>query len=98
MTVQEAIKILRTEHVGDSEEMELAKYQAALALEKQIPKKPAYVDTRFRNHGRRIADGVSLSKCYKCPNCNLHIFHVFDSDVHCKHCGQALDWGEEAAG
>ena len=67
---------------------------AVEALEKQIPKKPTYVDTRFRNHGRNIADGSSLSECYKCPNCNLHIFHVFDSEVYCKHCGQALDWGD----
>lgn len=65
---------------------------AAEALEKQIPKKPIYVDTRFRNHGRRIADGSSLDKCYKCPNCDLHIFHVFDSEEHCKYCGQKLDW------
>lgn len=65
------------------------------ALEKQIPKKPTYVDTRFRNHGKSIADGVSLSKCYKCPNCNSHIFHVFDSEIYCTHCGQALDWSED---
>lgn len=62
------------------------------ALEKQIPKKPIYVDTRFRNHGRSIADGSSLDKCYKCPNCQSHIFHVFDSEAHCKYCGQLLDW------
>ena len=69
-------------------------FEAAIsALEKQIPKKPTYVDTRFRNHGKNIADGVSLSKCYKCPNCNSHIFRVFDSEVYCKYCGQALDWG-----
>lgn len=64
------------------------------ALEKQIPKRPAYVDTRFRIHGKNISDGVSLSKCYKCPNCTLHIFHVFDSETHCKFCGQALDWND----
>lgn len=65
---------------------------AIKALEKQIPKKPTYVDTRFRNHGRSIADGCSIDKCYKCPNCDSHIFHVFDSEVHCKYCGQLLDW------
>ena len=65
---------------------------AIKAIEKQIPKKPTYVDTRFRNHGRSIADGSSLCKCYKCPNCWSHIFHVFDSETHCQHCGQALDW------
>ena len=64
------------------------------ALEKQIPKKPQYVDTRFRHHGRKISDGSSLDKCYKCPNCNSHIFHVFDSEKCCKYCGQALDWSK----
>lgn len=65
---------------------------AIKAIEKQITKKPTYVDTRFRNHGRNISDGSSLDKCYKCPNCSSHIFHVFDSEVYCKHCGQRLDW------
>ena len=65
---------------------------AVESLEKQIPMKPIYVDIRFRNHSRNIADGSSLDKCYKCPNCLSHIFHVFDSEVHCKYCGQALDW------
>ena len=70
-------------------------FEAAVsALKKQVPKKPTYVDTRFRNHGKNISDGVSLSKCYKCPNCTLHIFHVFDSETHCKFCGQALDWND----
>ena len=64
------------------------------ALEKQIPKKPQYVDTRFRHHGRRMSDGSSLDKCYKCHNCNSHIFHVFDSEKCCKYCGQALDWSD----
>lgn len=69
-------------------------HNAIVALEKQIPKKPQYVDTRFRHHGRKISDGSSLDKCYKCPNCNGHIFHVFDSEKCCKYCGQALDWSE----
>ena len=64
------------------------------ALDKQIPKKPRHVDTRFRHHGRKISDGSSLDKCYKCPNCNSHIFHVFDSEKCCKYCGQALDWSD----
>lgn len=68
---------------------------AITAIEKQMPKKPTYVDTRFRNHGRSIADGASLSKCYKCPNCTSHIFHVWDSEQYCPYCGQALDWGKE---
>ena len=64
------------------------------AIQKQIPKKPEFVDIRFRNHGRSVADGVSLSKCYKCPSCWSHIFHVWDSEKYCVHCGQALDWAE----
>lgn len=67
------------------------------ALEKQIPKKPQYVDTRFRHHGRKISEGSSLDKCYKCPNCNSHIFHIFDSEKCCKYCGQALDWSDNNA-
>lgn len=62
------------------------------ALNKQIPKKPTYVDTRFRNHGRHVGDGVSLDKCYKCPTCMSHIFHVWDSERCCVCCGQALNW------
>lgn len=64
------------------------------AIEKQIPKKPQYVDTRFRHHGRKISDGSSLDKCYKCPNCNSHVFHVFDTEKCCQYCGQALDWSD----
>ena len=63
----------------EQEEYTIKAYSVALnALEKQIPKKPQYVDTRFRHHGRKISDGSSLDKCYKCPNCNSHIFHAFD--------------------
>ena len=72
-------------------------HNAIVALEKQIPKKPQYVDTRFRHHGRKISDGSSLDKCYKCPNCNSHIFHVFDSEKCCIYCGQALDWSDNNA-
>lgn len=71
-------------------------YQLAIkALEKQIPKKPIFVDVRFRHHGKSVSDGQSLCKCYKCPNCNTHIFHVFDDEKHCKRCGQKLDWTVE---
>ena len=72
-------------------------HNAIVALEKQIPKKPQYVDTRFRHHGRKISDGSSLDKRYKCPNCNSHIFHVFDSEECCIYCGQALDWSDNNA-
>lgn len=70
----------------------LNKKAVADALRKQIPMKPIFVDTRFRNHGRRISDGCSIAECYKCPNCASHIFHVFDSEHYCVNCGQSLDW------
>lgn len=65
------------------------------ALEKQIPKKPMHIDIRFRHHGRYISDGRGILKCYKCPGCGGHIFHVFDSEIYCPRCGQALDWSDE---
>lgn len=65
------------------------------AVEKQKAKKPEFVDTRFINNGKNISDGCQLQKCYKCPNCNQHIFHVWDDELHCKYCGQLLDWSDD---
>lgn len=76
----------------------LNEMKIAEALRKQIPEKPVFVDVRFRNHGRRVSDGSSLAECYRCPNCQHHIFRVFDSEHYCVHCGQALDWGAVKGG
>lgn len=65
------------------------------AVEKQIAKKPEFVDTRFMHNGKHISDGCQLQKCYKCPNCNQHIFHVWDDELYCKYCGQHIDWRDE---
>ena len=48
-----------------------------------------YVDTRFCWNS---AGSVSLEKCYKCENCNLHLFeHLFIDDVAiCPHCGKTI--------
>lgn len=62
------------------------------AVEKQTAKRPEFVDTRFMNNGKYISDGCQLQKCYKCPNCNQHIFHVWDDELYCKYCGQHIDW------
>ena len=64
-------------------------------VEKQIAKKPEFVDTRFMHNGKHISDGCQLQKCYKCPNCNQHIFHVWDDELYCKYCGQHIDWRDE---
>lgn len=65
------------------------------AVEKQTAKKPEFVDTRFMNNGKHISDGCQLQNCYKCPNCNQHIFHVWDDELYCKYCGQLLDWSDD---
>lgn len=65
------------------------------AVEKQTAKRPEFVDTRFMNNGKHISDGCQLQKCYKCPNCNQHIFHVWDDELYCKYCGQHIDWSDE---
>jgi hypothetical protein len=65
------------------------------AVEKQTEKRPEFVDTRFVNNGKHISDGCQLQKCYKCPNCNQHIFHVWDDELYCKYCGQHIDWSDE---
>lgn len=65
------------------------------AVEKQTAKKPEFVDTRFMYNGKHISDGCQLQKCYKCPNCNHHIFHVWDDELYCKYCGQHIDWSDE---
>lgn len=65
------------------------------AVEKQTAKKPEFVDTRFMNNGKHISDGCQLQKCYRCPNCNQHIFHVWDDELYCKYCGQKIDWRNE---
>ncbi len=56
--------------------------KAKNALEKQIPKKPNI-------HGYREGREVNTIS-YTCPICNKHI----GRDAFCKHCGQALDWGD----
>lgn len=52
------------------------------SLEKQIPKKVIV-------HGIREGREVNIVS-YTCPECSGHI----GRDNFCKHCGQALDWGE----
>lgn len=89
MTVQNAIKILKTEYLGDSEYMELAKQMGAYALEKQIPKKPDYEGDGFDEDGYLIYD------TWICPNCGKHYEVDYDEYDFCPKCGQALDWSDD---
>lgn len=90
MTNEKAIKILKIEYFGDSENMELAKQMGANALEKQIPKKPDYEADGY-------ADGALAYDYAKCPVCG----HDFEAGINdwgcsfCSDCGQALDWSDE---
>ena len=88
VAVQAMKELLRYRQIGTVEE-------CREAVEKQIAKKPEFVDTRFMHNGKHISDGCQLQKCYKCPNCNQHIFHVWDDELYCKYCGQHIDWSDE---
>lgn len=88
VAVQAMKELLRYRQIGTVEE-------CREAVEKQTAKKPEFVDTRFMNNGKHISDGCQLQNCYKCPNCNQHIFHVWDDELYCKYCGQLLDWSDD---
>ena len=92
---KDALRILRTECIGDSEFMELAKQLGADALAKEIPQKP-------NNKATLSIYGDITSHCGVCPSCNE--FQYFaklpnkKTYIHrCGECGQALDWGDDNA-
>ena len=65
----------------DNFEMRISKdcYKGLVnALEKQIPKKPKYIDGDY---------DLPL-----CPSCGLSVDE--DKEIYCSICGQALDWGD----
>ena len=64
------------------------------AVEKQIPKKPRFYDSKFRQRGQKYGEFVTIENAYSCPNCNCTVW-VTDKDKYCKRCGQALDWGTD---
>lgn len=61
----------------------------AMALEKQIPKKPTPID--YEKYIDVINNARSLRGAYWCPNCK----HVVKSGSFCSDCGQKLDWSNE---
>lgn len=81
MTKQEAIQILRTEQIGDSEKMEVAKHMGAVALE-GLP--TAFMVPKCGNCGRYLSeinirylkdiskDGIRVANRIvpvRCPEC-----------------------------
>lgn len=94
MTYQKAIKILKMEMLGDSEQMEYAKQMAIKALEKQIPKKPI---TETVNRGISVSGEYDIDFNYLCPHCNTVVGDYETDDAFykfCHECGQALDWND----
>lgn len=94
MKIQEAIKILKMEMLGDSEQMEYAKQMAIKALEKQIPKKPI---TETVNRGISVSGEYDIDFNYLCPHCNTIVGDYETDDAFykfCPECGQALDWND----
>jgi hypothetical protein len=87
MTNQEAAKILRTENLGDSEQMELAKQMGAKALDRLTPKKP-YMKA-MEGFDPEVASHLV------CPNCGGPVTNYWvrgAKPAHCQFCGQAIDW------
>lgn len=92
MTPKEAYKILKNTPIRAKEnhvEYSKALHLAMATLEKQIPKKATHE--------------ASLYRCLTCPTCKNVIdeFTEFPPGqkvraltLHCKFCGQKLDWGD----
>lgn len=86
MKIQEAIKILKMEMLGDSEQMEYAKQMAIKALEKQIPKKPI-----LKEYGVL----VPYPFCSWCDNPLIDTLNdSWHKEKFCHECGQKIDWSD----
>lgn len=97
MTPQEAIDVLERErnksHWNSLDELKQASdawKMAIEALERQIPKKPEFVEDEYLNS----------FKCY-CPQCGFyfgtkgkHSVVLFDMPKYCPKCGQVTDWSD----
>lgn len=82
MNYKEALNILDETDIGNLE----LKIVLSRALERQIATK--------------ITHEATLSRCCTCPNCKNVVDEFIDfqgkktrvTTIHCKFCGQALDW------
>lgn len=77
---EEIIKMVKEKGINDV--ILLNKKAIVSALDKQMPKLPLMHSFR---EGREI-NTISFT----CPICHQHI----GRENYCKHCGQALDWGD----
>lgn len=86
MGIQEAIRTLKMEMLGDSEQMKYAKQTAIEALEKQIPKRPVRSNPICYSKTNDKQEYYEYD--YYCPICNQKLEI---KEHHC-HCGQNIDW------
>lgn len=78
LSIDKAVEILKTEYLGDSELMELAKQMGVASLKKHV-KTPVIDKRKFAN--------LYLGFCPNCDN-----YGVNSEMNYCDKCGQALDW------
>ncbi len=90
MSAREAITLLQTEHVGDSERLEFAKFLGARALARLRPRRP-----KMRAYEGFAPEVASHLCCPACGNSVTNYWVPGTKPKHCQFCGQALDWGEE---
>ena len=86
MTENEALEILKISPEMKKQIPNLTEvYEVAVkALEKQIPKKPAYEGDGYYN-GQIVLD------TWICPNCEKHYEVDYDDYDYCPNCGQHID-------
>lgn len=92
MTLKEAADILKIEHLGDSEYMELAKHIAVKVIEYQIPQKVKCCEKKnddFLVQGYLVEGRVV--KWFECPKCEKRLRKYYS---FCPHCSKALDWSD----
>lgn len=100
MNAQEAIKLLKEDRylyesdivsAGDGSpdgDLLLALDMAISAIEKQIPKKPAFEGDSYDDGGNIIYD------TWICPCCEDRYEVDYERHNHCPTCGQAIDWSD----
>ena len=94
MTEKEAVEMLEANNERRTATGYLIiKKMAIEALKKQMPQKPKFYDTKFRQRGLKHGEYTTIEKAYNCQNCNCTVW-VTDKSKYCEHCGQALDWSD----
>lgn len=92
MTFEDVKRIRLKPTFVDVDNEELAK-MLDIAVERRIPKKPRFYDSKFRQRGEKYGRYVTIEDAYNCPYCNCTVWGT-DKNNFCDNCGQALDWSD----